>query len=99
MKTDRDAEKTYALSEFVAELRRLADALESGETFTIDIDGEEISLPGNAVMSVEHERQDGAEEIEFQLKWGVDSEDDEDDEEEDEDESDAATEATGPATA
>lgn len=86
MKADRDIEKTYALPEFIAELRRLADALESGESFTLDIEGEEISIPVDAVVSIEHEREDGREELEFQLSWDVEDgelEDDDDEEAED----------------
>jgi len=70
MESDRDVEKTYLVSDFIAELRRLADALESGEPFVIEIDGEEISVPLSAAISVEHERENGSEELEFQLKWG-----------------------------
>jgi hypothetical protein len=32
-KPDRDVEKVYSTSEFVAKLRRLADALETGKRF------------------------------------------------------------------
>jgi len=68
-KKDRDIEKVYSTSEFVAKLRRLADSLESGERFEIQIAGERISVPVSAEFSIEHEREDGAEEIEFQVKW------------------------------
>jgi len=69
MKTDRDIDKTYARSEFIAKLRRLADALEAEEPFEIQIAGERIHVPARAVVSIEHEREEGAEEIEFQLRW------------------------------
>jgi len=88
MKADRDVEKTYSLPEFIAELRRLADALESGEPFTIEVDGEEIAVPENAVISVEHEREDGREELEFQLSWDAGEDDESDDEDDDESEDD-----------
>jgi len=68
-KADRDIEKDYPLPEFVAKLRRLADALERGERFEIQIAGERISVPARAVFNIEHERADGSEEIEFQIKW------------------------------
>ncbi len=61
-KRDRDVEKVYSTSEFVAKLRRLADALEAGERF-------EIQVPARTEFSVEHEREGDEEEIEFQLKW------------------------------
>ncbi len=68
-KTERDIEKTYPLPEFIAKLRRLADALENGEQFEIQIAGERIYVPVRANYSIEHEREDGEEEIEFQIKW------------------------------
>lgn len=68
-KQDRDIEKIYSSSEFVAKLRRLADALESGEQFEIQVAGERIYVPARAEFNIEHEREGGEEEIEFQLKW------------------------------
>ena len=66
---DRDIEKEYPKSEFVAKLRRLADAIENDEKFEIQIAGERIYVPVRAVYNIEHERGDGEEEIEFQIKW------------------------------
>jgi amphi-Trp domain-containing protein len=66
---DRDIERNYTVPEFAAKLRRLADALESGKPFRIQIAGERFTVPRNAEISVEHERDDDAEEVEFQLKW------------------------------
>ncbi len=84
MTGDRDIEKTLDLSAFVAELRRMADELEANGTFEIEIDGETVVVPATAIASIEHEREEGREELEFQLKWGEleDVEDDEDAEEE-----------------
>jgi amphi-Trp domain-containing protein len=65
----RDIEKTYGRSSFAAKLRRLADAIESGGKFSIQVAGERIHVPAAAVFNIEHERSDGEEEIEFQLKW------------------------------
>ena len=67
----RDVERSYAIGEVVAKLRRLADALEGGRPFRIQIAGERIRVPARAQFSVEHERDDDAEEIEFQLKWAL----------------------------
>lgn len=69
MKEERDIEKDYSTSEFVAKLRRLADALESGEKFEIQIANERIYVPVRAKYNIEHERDDSGEEIEFQIKW------------------------------
>ena len=68
-KADRDIEKDYPLPDFIAKLRRLADALESRQRFEIQIAGERISVPVRASFNIEHERGDGEEEIEFQIKW------------------------------
>ena len=67
----RDIEKDYPLPDFIDKLRRLADALESGARFEIMIAGERIYVPVRAACSIEHERGDEEEEIEFQIKWSV----------------------------
>lgn len=69
MSDSRDVEKTYPIHEFVSKLRRLADCLEAGEQFEIQIAGERIYVPVRAVYNIEHERGDGMQEIEFQIKW------------------------------
>lgn len=70
-KPARDVETRYSNAEFVAKLRRLADAIESGGRFEIQIGGERIHVPAAARFTVEHERSDAEEEIEFQVKWKV----------------------------
>lgn len=65
----RDVERIYATDEFVAKLRRLADALEAGQPFEIQVAGERLYVPAAAHFSVEHERADGTEELEFQVRW------------------------------
>ncbi|HEX2190936.1 MAG TPA: amphi-Trp domain-containing protein [Longimicrobiaceae bacterium] len=66
---DRDIDKVYSRKDFVAKLRRLADALEQEKPFTIQVAGERMTIPADARFSVEHERSEGEEELEFQLKW------------------------------
>ena len=68
-KSERDIEKVYETADYVAKLRRLADALESGEKFEIQIAGERIYVPVRAEYSIEHERGEDEEEIEFQIRW------------------------------
>ena len=70
-KKESDIEKTYPTSQFVEKLRRLADCLEKGEPFAIQIAGERIYVPKHAVFNIEHEREGTEEEIEFQIKWKV----------------------------
>ncbi len=78
---ERDVEKGYSTPEVVAKLRRLADALESGSPFRIQIAGERIRVPARAEFSIEHERGSDEEEIEFQLKWDLDDSEPESDDE------------------
>lgn len=72
-KKSRDLEKAYPRAKFIEKLRRLADTLEAGETFRIQVGGERIVVPSHATVSIEHERGDGTEEVEFQLKWQLES--------------------------
>jgi amphi-Trp domain-containing protein len=69
---ERDVERGYSTAEVVAKLRRLADALESGAPFRIQVAGERIHVPVRAEFTVEHERGSDEEEVEFQLKWKLD---------------------------
>jgi hypothetical protein len=55
-KKERDIEKTYTTKQVVAKLRRLADSLENGKQYKIQIAGEKISIPTKAVFNIEHER-------------------------------------------
>ena len=68
-KKSRDIEKAYPTKRFIEKLRRLADALETGKQFTIQVAGERIYVPADAVINIEHEREGDSEELEFQLKW------------------------------
>jgi amphi-Trp domain-containing protein len=65
----RDLERSYSRSQFVAKLRRLADAVERGRAFTIQVAGERLHIAADATFNIEHERAKGEHELEFQLKW------------------------------
>lgn len=69
MPKSRDITKTYPLRSFISKIRRLADGLENGEQFTIQIGGERIRVPKGARVNIEHERSKDGEEIEFQIVW------------------------------
>jgi amphi-Trp domain-containing protein len=69
MPSDRDLERTYSRAQFVAKLRRLADAVERGAPFTIQIANERLRIPADAAFNIEHEREGGVSELEFQLRW------------------------------
>ena len=68
-KKSRDLEKVYARKDFIAKLRRLADALETGKPFSIQVAGERLHVPADAAFNIEHEREGVREELEFQLLW------------------------------
>jgi len=68
-KRKRDVEKNYPVKQFIKKLRRLADCIEQGQRFQIQVAGERISIPSTAVINIEHERGTSSEEVEFQLTW------------------------------
>jgi amphi-Trp domain-containing protein len=68
-RSKRDIEQAYPTKQFVTKLRRLADCIEQGKRMRIQIAGERVSIPPDAVINIEHERSKSEEEIEFQLKW------------------------------
>ena len=68
-KKNRDLEKVYTAKQFAAKLRRLADAVESEKPFTIQVARERLHIPAGVEFNIEHERDGGREELEFQLKW------------------------------
>jgi amphi-Trp domain-containing protein len=71
-KRKRDIEKNYPAKEFVRKLRRLADCIEQGRKFQIQVAGERIFIPSSSIINIEHERGTSSEEVEFQIKWTLD---------------------------
>lgn len=69
MAKKRDIERNYPRAQFVAKLRRLADAIEKEGAFSIQVAGERLRVPADAHFNIEHERAEGAHELEFQLIW------------------------------
>lgn len=67
--SERDVEKNVPKERFIETLRRVADALEKGESFRIQVAGERITIPADCELLVEHERGDGEEEVELQFRW------------------------------
>jgi amphi-Trp domain-containing protein len=70
---ERDVERDCNKEQFVSSLRRLADALESGEAFRIQVVNKRFTVPAGAELSIEHEADEGDEELEFQLRWKTES--------------------------
>ncbi|HEY8429625.1 MAG TPA: amphi-Trp domain-containing protein [Sandaracinaceae bacterium] len=68
---DRDVERDCSTQRFVETLRRVADALERGESFRIQVGNARFTVPADARLSIEHEASGGENELELQLKWKV----------------------------
>ena len=66
---DRDVEKDVPVAQFVDTLRRLADALEAGESFRIQVANKRFTVPADADIVIEHEVEDGDEELALELQW------------------------------
>lgn len=66
---DRDIEKDVPVAQFVETLRRLADALEAGEAFRIQVQNKRFTVPADAAIVIEHEVEDGNEELALELQW------------------------------
>jgi amphi-Trp domain-containing protein len=67
--TERDVEKIKNREQFIATLRRVADALSRNEAFRIQVDKQRITVPADAELSLEHEVEGELEELELQLRW------------------------------
>ena len=66
---DRDIEKNVPKDRFVETLRRLADALERGEPFRIQVQQQRMTVPGDAELVIEHEVEGDQEELSLELQW------------------------------
>ena len=67
----RDVELDYPRHQLVKKLRRLADCLEQGKPFRIQVAGVRVTVPKEAHANIEHEVGARDEELEFQLLWRV----------------------------
>jgi len=67
---ERDVESGCSPDRFVKTLRRVADALETGKSFRIQVVGKRFTVrPADAELSIEHEVEGDIEELELQLRW------------------------------
>ena len=69
MATEKDVEKSYSNKGVAAKLRRLADALEQGKTFEIQVAGERVRVPPRVTVEFEYQREGDEEQIEIELTW------------------------------
>lgn len=70
---ERDVEKNVPATQFVETLRRLADSIEAGDSFRIQIANSRFTIPADAELIIEHEVEDGEEEVSFELQWSTSS--------------------------
>lgn len=69
MAIEKDVEKSYRNKAVAAKLRRLADALEEGRAFEIQVAGERVRVPPHAAVEFEYQREGDEEELEIEVKW------------------------------
>ena len=69
IRDSRDIEKNVPTAQFVETLRRLADALESGEPFRIQVQNQRFTVPADAEIIIEHEVEGDEEELSLEMQW------------------------------
>ena len=64
-----EVEKGYSNKQTAEKLRRLAEALEQGKAFEIQVKGQRIYVPADAEIDFEYERTENVHELEVEIKW------------------------------
>ena len=64
-----EVEKGYSNKQTAEKLRRLAEALEQGKAFEIQVDNQRIYVPADAEIDFEYERTENIHELEIEIKW------------------------------
>ena len=64
-----EKEKGYSNKATAEKLRRLAEALEQGKAFEIQIDNRRIRVPADAEIEFEFEQNGDDRELEIEIKW------------------------------
>ena len=65
----RDVTRLKNRRQLIATHKRLMKALKANRPFRIQVQGERLLVPGDAELSVEHERSNDEDELEIQLRW------------------------------
>ena len=72
-----DVERSYTPAQTAEKLRRIANAIEEGRSFRIQVDGNRLRIPTDGDFQIEMQADgDGNGEIEIELKWNRSQEDD-----------------------
>ena len=65
-----DVERSYSPGQTADKLRRIADAIEQGRPFRLQVGGHRLSVPPSAEIEVEMQTDGmGSGEIEIEIKW------------------------------
>ena len=64
-----EVEKGYSNKQTAEKLRRLAESLEQGKAFEIQVSGQRIYVPADATIDFEYETGDESHELEVEIKW------------------------------
>ena len=64
-----EVEKAYSNKQTAEKLRRLAESLEQGKAFEIQVGGRRIYVPADAEIDFEYEREEESHELEIEIKW------------------------------
>jgi amphi-Trp domain-containing protein len=64
-----EVEKGYSNKQTAEKLRRLAEAVEQGKAFEIQVSGQRIRVPADATIDFEYERDEESHELEVEIKW------------------------------
>ena len=64
-----EVEKGYSNQATTEKLRRLAESIEQGKAFEIQVKGERIYVPADAEIDFEYERTENVHELEVEIKW------------------------------
>ncbi len=64
-----EVEKGYSNKATAEKLRRLAESIEQGKAFEIQVKGQRIYVPADAEIEFEYEREENIHELEVEIKW------------------------------
>lgn len=74
-----DVEREYSAQETAAKLRRIADAIEAGRSFRIQVANNRLRIPTDGAVQIEMQADSDREtgEIEIEIKWNRSAQNDE----------------------
>jgi len=64
-----DLEQSYTNKETARKLRRIADAIEAGRSFRVQINGHRVTVPEDAEFEIELETDRNKGELEIEMRW------------------------------